>query len=62
MDEALGPPPERTALTRSEDTRWWKILTGIFREEQAEIGAVRPAFTDRANWYLKTNGSRHRAQ
>ena len=61
MDDRIGPPPERTALTRREDHEWWKILTGIFREEQAAIGAVRPAFSEKANTYLKFNG-RDRAQ
>lgn len=60
--ERLGPPPEWAPISRRQDTEWWKILTGIFREEQADIGAIRPAFSDRANRYLKTNGSRNRAQ
>lgn len=63
MDEPwIGPPPEQTQLTRREDSQWWRILTWIFRDEQAEMGAVRPAFSERANQYLKTNGSRKRAQ
>lgn len=63
MDEDfLGPEVEQTALTRRESTSWWQILTWIFREEQAGMGAVRPSFSERANQYLKTNGSRDRAQ
>lgn len=62
VHDDIGPPIEHTQLTRREDNQWWVTLTGIFREEQANMGSIRPAFTDRANRYLKTNGSRKRAQ
>lgn len=54
----VGPPPEWTALTRNEDKLWWQILTGIYREDNDELGCARPAFSPKATRLLTTNGDR----
>lgn len=57
----LGPSQEWHILSKSEDLKWWKILTGIYRDEQERMGSIRPAFSERAVHLLKSNG-RDRAE
>jgi hypothetical protein len=56
MRSVVGPERERCPITKREDMKWWQIVAGVYREDNLDLGRLRPAFGVVAIDLLRNNG------